>query len=298
MAGDGPMRAALEARVAAGAPRAGRVPGRRLRPASRAARLVLAVPAAGAGGRVLDHGAGGVRRRLAGGGAARRSAPIARASTGRTWSWPRTTAPRRSPTPSSRPCSATSASASRAGAPSPTRSTGSGSAGGSSTSSSASPERRPSARPAPASRGVTWMRRRAEDSATGRWKVVLLALSALLAGRGSLAREALDGPTLGERALGGGGGDPAQLPSSCRSRRRAGGWPWSSRRRSARCWPRPSRGCWPTPPSGSAAAIWSARRACARGSERAARRRLRVHLGRARRRGAGARHPDLRHRAR
>ena len=84
MAGDGPMRARAGGAGPAGAARPRRIHRRGLRPASGAARVVVGVPAAGAGGRLLDHGAGGLRGRSAGRGAARRSGPTAPAITGRT----------------------------------------------------------------------------------------------------------------------------------------------------------------------------------------------------------------------
>ena len=76
MAGDGPMRAELEAQVPGASARARGIPRRRLRSTPRAARFVVVVPPPGARGGVLHHGAGGLRGGSAGGrapGAGRRS---------------------------------------------------------------------------------------------------------------------------------------------------------------------------------------------------------------------------------
>ena len=138
-------------------------------------------------------------------------APIAPASTGPTWSWPRTTASTPSPPPSARPCSAISASASRAGASSPTRSTGSGSAGGSSTSFSASPET-----PGAERSGCVLARRRLTMQAKTRSKTrarvgLVLRLVPLCLLAGVLWREKPWAVRVSpQRALGGDRLDPAQ----------------------------------------------------------------------------------------
>ena len=115
---------------------------------------------------------------------------------------------RRSPPPSSRPCSATSASASRAGAPSPTRSTGTRSAAGSSTSSSASPGRGARGpRLALAGRRVT----SAKTSMTGAGGLVLRCVPLCLLAVVLWREKPWTVRALAERALGGDGVDPAQL---------------------------------------------------------------------------------------
>ena len=146
MAGDGPMRPALEAQVPAAAPPARRISGRGLRSTPGAARLVVVVPAARAGGGILHHGAGGLCGGPAGRGApgaGRRSGRRALGERGHGQGEQQRGLRRRR---ASKRFSRTRAIASRAGEPSPTPSTGSGWGAGSSTSSSASPGLPPTAR--------------------------------------------------------------------------------------------------------------------------------------------------------